>query len=42
MSFLRAGAPKRPHLPEDWLESRELTEKQRAKIAAAEIDVSGG
>ena len=38
----RAGAPKRPHLPEDWLDSRELTEKQRAKIAAAEIDVSGG
>ena len=38
----RAGKPKRPHLPEDWLDSRELTEKQRAKIASAEIDISGG
>lgn len=38
----RAGAPKRPHLPEDWLFARTLTEKQRAKIASAEIDVSGG
>lgn len=38
----RAGTPKRPHLPEDWLDSRELTEAQRKKIAQAEVNVSGG
>ena len=38
----RAGAPKRPHLPENWLDSRELNAEQKAMIAAAELDVSGG
>ncbi|WOO97791.1 tRNA dihydrouridine synthase DusB [Micrococcus terreus] len=38
----RAGAPKRPHLPDGWLASRELNEDQRAMIQAAELDVSGG
>ncbi|MGO1591218.1 MAG: tRNA dihydrouridine synthase DusB [Ancrocorticia sp.] len=38
----RAGNPKQPHLPEGWLDSRELNEAQRAKIALAEVNVSGG
>ncbi|GAA1664467.1 tRNA dihydrouridine synthase DusB [Citricoccus zhacaiensis] len=38
----RAGSPKRPHLPEGWLDSRELNAEQRALIQAAELDVSGG
>ncbi|GEM_PF-5049769 len=38
----RAGKPKKPHLPDQWLESRELSENQRAMIGAAELDVSGG
>ena len=38
----RAGSPKQPHLPDGWLDSRELTEAQRAKIALAEVNVSGG
>ncbi|HEY4614215.1 MAG TPA: tRNA dihydrouridine synthase DusB [Citricoccus sp.] len=38
----RAGSPKRPHLPEGWLDSRELNAEQKAMIAAAELDVSGG
>lgn len=38
----RAGSPKRPHLPDGWLDSRELSESQREKIAAAELNVSGG
>ena len=38
----RAGAPKRPHLPDGWLDSRELNAEQQAMIAAAELDVSGG
>ncbi|GGC99005.1 tRNA dihydrouridine synthase DusB [Tersicoccus solisilvae] len=38
----RAGSPKRTALPDRWLESRALNEEQRATIAAAELDVSGG
>ncbi|WP_300342818.1 tRNA dihydrouridine synthase DusB [Nesterenkonia sp.] len=38
----RAGSPKKVHLPQDWLESRELNEEQRQIIAAAEVDTSGG
>jgi len=38
----RSGAPKRPHLPDGWLDSRELNAEQQAMIAAAELDVSGG
>ncbi|MFB9074821.1 tRNA dihydrouridine synthase DusB [Citricoccus parietis] len=38
----RAGSPKRPHLPEGWLDSRELNAEQKTLIQAAELDVSGG
>ncbi|GGA58429.1 tRNA dihydrouridine synthase DusB [Pseudoclavibacter endophyticus] len=38
----RAGTPKRPALPDAWLESRELNERQRADISAAELSNSGG
>lgn len=38
----RAGNPKRPHLPENWLESHYLNAAQRAKIEEAEINISGG
>ncbi|WP_225754957.1 tRNA dihydrouridine synthase DusB [Actinotalea sp. Marseille-Q4924] len=38
----RAGSPKRPALPEGWLESRELGEDFRRALAEAELSVSGG
>jgi len=38
----RAGTPKRPALPDGWLNSRELDADHKAMIAAAELDVSGG
>ena len=38
----RAGSPKKPHLPDGWLDSRELNAEQQAMIQAAELDVSGG
>ncbi|KAB1657253.1 tRNA dihydrouridine synthase DusB [Pseudoclavibacter chungangensis] len=38
----RAGTPKRPALPDRWLESHELNDEQRANISAAELDTSGG
>ncbi|WP_323961170.1 tRNA dihydrouridine synthase DusB [Arthrobacter sp. JZ12] len=38
----RAGSPKRPALPDRWLEARNLNAEQQADIAAAEVDVSGG
>ncbi len=38
----RAGSPKRPHLPDGWLESRELSAAQRARISLAEVGISGG
>lgn len=38
----RAGGAKRPHLPEFWLDSHELTPEQQAKIHEAEVNTSGG
>ncbi|SOC54954.1 tRNA dihydrouridine synthase DusB [Ornithinimicrobium cerasi] len=38
----RAGSPRVVALPDRWLESRELDEAQRAAVAQAELDVSGG
>ncbi len=38
----RAGTPKKPALPDRWLESRELTGASRAEVTAAELHHSGG
>jgi nifR3 family TIM-barrel protein len=38
----RAGTPKRPALPERWLESRELVGHDRVTLVDAELDTSGG
>ncbi|WP_255447251.1 tRNA dihydrouridine synthase DusB [Schumannella soli] len=38
----RAGTPKVPSLPENWLDSRELPESFRAELTAAELHHSGG
>ncbi|MDN3494399.1 tRNA dihydrouridine synthase DusB [Planococcus sp. APC 4015] len=38
----RAGTPKRPALPDRWLESRELGAAASAALADAELDNSGG
>jgi len=38
----RAGSPKKPALPKDWLLDRRLNAEQSQEIAAAELDVSGG
>ncbi|MET2012568.1 tRNA dihydrouridine synthase DusB [Microbacterium chocolatum] len=38
----RAGTPKRPALPEGWLESRDLTGAASTALAEAETDHSGG
>ena len=38
----RAGAPKRPILPEGWLDSRELGLSEKAELVHAELDTSGG
>ena len=38
----RAGSARVVALPDRWLESRQLDERQRASIAQAELDVSGG
>ena len=38
----RAGTPKRPALPQGWLESRELGEAASCALAEAELDHSGG
>src|SRR6478752_3299688 len=38
----RAGSPKRPALPDGWLESRDLDGVQRAEVADAEVHNSGG
>ncbi|KQS22402.1 tRNA dihydrouridine synthase DusB [Frigoribacterium sp. Leaf186] len=38
----RAGSPKRPALPDRWLESRDLDEAFKAELAAAELHHSGG
>jgi nifR3 family TIM-barrel protein len=38
----RAGSPKKPALPDRWLESRDLDEAFRTELAAAELHHSGG
>lgn len=38
----RAGTPKRPALPERWLESQQIDSVQSDELAAAETDHSGG
>lgn len=38
----RTSRPKRPHLPEHWLESQVLTESERSELHLAELGVSGG
>jgi nifR3 family TIM-barrel protein len=38
----RAGSPKSPALPDRWLESRTLDAADRAAVAGAELDSSGG
>lgn len=38
----RAGTPKRPALPDGWLNSRELSAEASTAIADAELDHSGG
>jgi nifR3 family TIM-barrel protein len=38
----RAGTPKRPSLPDHWLDSRELQETHRAELTEAELNTSGG
>lgn len=38
----RAGSPKRPALPDRWLESRDVDGVQRAEVADAEVHNSGG
>jgi nifR3 family TIM-barrel protein len=38
----RAGTPKRPALPEGWLESRVLDAAESCTLTEAELDVSGG
>jgi nifR3 family TIM-barrel protein len=38
----RAGTPKRPSLPDHWLDSRELQETHRATLTEAELSTSGG
>ncbi|MDO5727489.1 MAG: tRNA dihydrouridine synthase DusB [Bowdeniella nasicola] len=38
----RAGGEKIPHLPEGWLNSRELAADHRAQLHEAELGISGG
>lgn len=38
----RAGSPKKPHVPDGWLDSRYLSEVERERIRAAELAISGG
>jgi tRNA-dihydrouridine synthase len=38
----RAGTPKRPALPDGWLDSRELGAEASCALAEAELDNSGG
>ncbi|TQL47860.1 nifR3 family TIM-barrel protein [Homoserinimonas aerilata] len=38
----RAGTPKRPALPQGWLDSRELGVEESFELAGAELDTSGG
>jgi nifR3 family TIM-barrel protein len=38
----RAGTPKRPSLPDHWLDSRDLGDAHRADLTHAELSTSGG
>ena len=38
----RAGNPRKPHLPDGWLNSRILGDAERLGLVHAELDVSGG
>ncbi len=38
----RAGGPREPHLPQGWLDSRDLDEELRALLHQAELSISGG
>jgi len=38
----RQGTPKKPALPDRWLESRELSADQQSSLHLAEVDSSGG
>ncbi|MCP3425087.1 tRNA dihydrouridine synthase DusB [Rothia sp. AR01] len=38
----RAGSPKRPHLPQGWLDSRTIDDAERLGLVDAELDISGG
>lgn len=38
----RQGTPKQPHLPQGWLDSRELSDEFRARLEEAELSISGG
>ena len=38
----RAGTPKTPSLPHQWLDSREIAEGMRAEVSEAELHNSGG
>jgi nifR3 family TIM-barrel protein len=38
----RAGTPKRPSLPDRWLQSRAIASAERSEVAAAEMHNSGG
>ena len=38
----RAGTPKKTHLPDGWLSTREMSDEHRVMIKAAELDISGG
>lgn len=38
----RAGSPRKPHLPDGWLNSRILGDAERLGLVHAELDVSGG
>jgi len=38
----RAGTPKRPSLPDHWLDSRDLGDAHRAELTHAELSTSGG
>ncbi len=38
----RAGTPKKAHVPEGWMTSRELSTEHAARLHEAELDTSGG
>src|SRR5699024_1383944 len=38
----RAGTPKRAHVPEGWMDTRELSPDHAARLHEAELDTSGG